>query len=119
MNHRSFLLATATTVAATAALAQQPLIFRLGASDRNPGSCDAADASMSRLQSVTIAGDAAQIKSNGGINDVAKMVSPGVYRTKWRLGGITYDIEVDTTTSPATLSVAEPKLGCRWSGSAS
>ncbi|HEY6982611.1 hypothetical protein [Reyranella sp.] len=46
------------------------------------------------------------------------MVSPGIYRTRWSLSGLTYDIEVNTSGSPATLSVAEPKLGCRWSGKA-
>lgn len=41
------------------------------------------------------------------------------YRTKWAAGGITYEIEINTTASPATMAVAEPKLGCKWSGKAS
>jgi len=104
-------------VAATAALAQQPpMSFRLAAAGKNPSACLGADAAMSRPQTVTIAGNVATIKSNGGINDKANMVSPGVYKTKWSLNGITYDIEINTTAKPATVSVVEPKLGCKWSG---
>lgn len=54
-----------------------------------------------------------------GINDNVKMVNPGVYRTNWAAGGITHEIEINTTTSPVTISVAEPKLGCKWTGKAS
>ena len=104
---------------ASAALAQAPMAFRLEKNDRNPSSCSAGDAAMSRPQSVTVANNVAAIKSNGGINDNAKMVNPGIYRTKWAAGGITYEIEINTTTSPATMAVAEPKLGCKWSGKAS
>ena len=73
---------------------------------------------MSRPQTVTIADNVATIKSNGGINDKAKMVSAGIYRTKWSLGTITYDIEINASAKPATISVAEPKLGCKCSGTA-
>lgn len=102
----------------SAALAQESMSFRLEKSDRNPTSCSAGDTAMSRPQSVTIANNVAAIKSNGGINDNAKMVNPGIYRTKWAAGGITYEIEINTA-SPATMTVAEPKLGCKWSGKAS
>lgn len=103
----------------SAALAQEPMSFRLERNDRNPSSCSAGDAAMSRLQSVTIANNVAAIKSNGGINDNAKMVGPGIYRTKWAAGGVTYEIEINTTASQATMVVAEPKLGCKWSGKVS
>jgi len=104
---------------ASAALAQAPMSFRLEKNDRNPSSCSGGDAAMSRPQSVTIANNVAAIKSNGGINDNAKMLSPGLYRTRWAAGGVTYEIEINTTASPATMTVAEPKLGCKWSGKAS
>jgi hypothetical protein len=104
---------------ASAAFAQAPMSFRLEENDRNPSSCSAGDAAMSRPQSVTVENNVAVLKSNGGINDKAKMASPGFYRTKWAAGGITYDIEINTTASPATMTVAELKLGCKWSGKAS
>ena len=119
MNRISVLMAAAIASFAAVAIAQQAMSFRLEKSDRNPSSCAAGDAAMSRPQTVTIANNVAAIKSNGGINDNAKMTSAGIYSTKWSAGGITYEIEVNTTTSPATLSVAEPKLGCKWSGNAS
>lgn len=102
-----------------AAMAETPMSFQLEKNDKNPSSCSGGDSSMSRPQAVTIENNTAVIKSNGGINDKAMMASPGIYRTKWALGSITYDIEVNTTTTPATMTVAEPKLGCKWSGKAS
>ncbi len=119
MNARIPALAAIMAMVATASFAQQPMTFRLAAAERNPMSCSQADASMSRPQTVAIAQGVALLTSNGGINDKARLVSPGVYRTRWSSGGITYDIEVNTTTSPATLLVSEPKLGCKWSGKAS
>jgi len=116
MTFRAMALSLVIGMLATSALAQQPLTFRLKAGDRNPSACLAADPSMSRPQTVTIAGGVATIRSNGGINDTAKLTSPGIYRTKWSLNGITYDIEINASVSPATASVVEPKLGCRWSG---
>lgn len=74
---------------------------------------------MSRQQVVTIANDVAILKSSGGINDKAKMVSSGIYRAKWSLGSTSYDIEVNTSVTPPTPSVTEPKLHCKWSGKAS
>ena len=119
MTKPTVLLAGGMILLASGALAQQPMTFRLAAGDRNPSSCTQADASMSRVQTVTIANNVAVLKSNGGINDSAKMTAPGIYKTKWSLSSITYDIEINTTASPATLSVAEPKIGCKWSGKAS
>ena len=73
---------------------------------------------MSRQHTVTIVGDTAVVKSTGGIDDVAKQVTPGVYRTKFSTGGATLDIVFDKSASPVTLSASEPKLGCKWSGAA-
>lgn len=120
MKTRLVLLSAALATLATASLAQQPaqpMTFRLSAG-RNPASCSGLDAALSRPQTVTIANDVAILKSNGGINDKAKMTAPGVYKTKWSASGATLDIEVNTTASPATLLVTEPKLGCKWSGKA-
>ena len=118
MTLRIILPALALAVGSTGVLAQQAMTFRLAPSDRNPGSCTTADATMSRIQTVTIVGETAVLKSNGGINDTAKKAGDGLYRVRWSLGGISYDIEVDTRSQPAMLSVAEPKIGCKWSGKA-
>lgn len=121
MINRSLAFAATLALIGSAAYAQQPaeMSFRLTAGDRNPSACIGADASMSRVQTVTIVGDMAVLKSNGGINDKAKQASPGIYKTKWSAGGFTYDIEVNTTVSPKILTVAEAKLGCKWAGNAS
>ena len=121
MTYRILGTATALMVSATAAFAQQPaaMTFRLTPGDRNPSSCAAADASMSRVHTVTVAGDVATIKSNGGISDKAKSAGPGKYATRFSLSGLTLDITVDTSASPATLTAAETKLGCKWTGTAS
>lgn len=109
-----------TVLVAGVALAQQPAVytFRLDKAERNPASCAAADAALSRPQTVTVGDGVATLKSNGGINDRAKMVKPGIYQARWSLSGVNYDIEVDTTASPATLAVSERNLGCKWSGKA-
>ncbi len=120
MKTRLIVLSAALATLATVSFAQQPaqpMTFRLAA-ERNPTSCTGLDAALSRPQTVTIANDAAILKSNGGINDKARMTAPGVYKTKWSANGATLDIEVNTTASPATLLVTEPKLGCKWSGKA-
>lgn len=117
---RTIGMACGLALISVTAYTQQPaaMNFRLSAVDKNPSGCKSADTSLSRQQTVTIAGDTAVLKSNGGINDKAKQTSPGVYKTKWSANGTTYDIEVNTTTSPKTLVVAEVKMGCKWMGSA-
>ena len=105
---------------ATVSFAQQPaqpMTFRLAA-ERNPTSCAGLDAALSRTQTVTIANDVAILKSNGGINEKAKMTAPDAYKTTWSASGATLDIEVNTTASPVTLLVTESKLGCKWVGKA-
>ena len=118
MTKPSAVIFAAVMCLAWGAQSQSALSFRLDRSDRNPAACSAGDAAMSRPQGVAIANDVAVISSSGGINDKAKLAKPGTYHTKWSLGGITYDIEINVGTSPATMTVVEPKLGCKWSGQA-
>lgn len=111
------LLAIATTSLAAAADAgaqQAPIQFRVTPAKGNPTGCTSLDASLSRLHTITLAGERAELKSAGGINDTLKQTAPNVYRTTFRLGGVTLDVVADASTAPRTLSVAEPKRGCRW-----
>ena len=40
--------------------------------------------------------------------------SPGVFTTDFSLGGTTMRVVANTTTSPKSLDVTEPRIGCRW-----
>jgi hypothetical protein len=119
MSSKTLVLAAGLAALASAAVAQsQPYNIRLEKSPKNATTCMGPDATMSRVQTVTVEGDVAVLKSNGGINDKAKMVSPGVYRTRWSLSGINFDIEFNNSAAPATLTVNEKQFGCSWSGKA-
>lgn len=119
MNSHAPILTVALVAIASASFAQQTMTFRLERGEKNVAACSGADGAMQRQQTATIADNVATLKSNGGINDKAKMVTAGVYRTRWSVSGINLDIELNTTASPATLTATEAKLGCRWSGKAS
>jgi hypothetical protein len=43
-----------------------------------------------------------------------KQTTPGVYTTNFSLGGTTLNVVADASKSPKSLTVTEPKLGCRW-----
>lgn len=120
MIHRTMTVALATLCGlADAALAQGQMTFRLAAGDRNPSVCLRADAGWSRPHTVIIENNVAAIKWKGGINDTATMVSPGIYRTRWSFAGGTYDIEINASAAPATVTVTDAKVGCKWTGLAS
>lgn len=124
MRYRSLIMTAAIAMVATSAFGQQPTAFsvRLEKGDRNTSACTTLDAAMSRPHTVTITGDTAVVKSNGGIDDKAKQTRPGIYTTKFSVSGglsnATLDIVVDTTVSPPTLTATEAKIGCKWSGKA-
>jgi len=91
-----------------------PLQFRLAAAKGNPSSCVNLDAALSRVHTITPAGDTATIKSAGGVNDKMKQSSPNVYTSSTSLGGVTLVVTADASKTPRTLDVKEPKLGCAW-----
>jgi hypothetical protein len=120
MIHRIMTFALATLCGlADAALAQGQMTFRLAAGDRNPSVCVRADTGWALPHTFIIANNAAVIRWHAGINDTAKMVSPGIYRTRWSFAGGTYDIEINASAVPATVSVTDAKVGCKWTGQAS
>ena len=41
--------------------------------------------------------------------------APGVFTTNFSLGSTTLNVTANSTTSPKSLEVREPRLGCRWS----
>lgn len=91
-----------------------PIEFRLMPVSGNPSACSRIDASMSRVHTVTPMGSEAAIRSAGGINDTLRQTAPNIYTTQFRLGGVTLDVVADASRMPRTLSVTEPKVGCRW-----
>jgi len=58
--------------------------------------------------------DGASLRSAGGVNSVMSQATPGVYTTNFSLGGTTLNVVADASKSPKSLTVTEPKLGCRW-----
>ena len=108
--------ALASSLAATLALAQAaPVEFRVVPTDRNPSACQRFDAALSRVHTFTPAADGASVRSAGGVNSNMTQSSPGIYTTDFSLGSTTLNVTANTTTSPKSLDVREPRLGCRWS----
>ena len=108
---------TASTPAAAQPAAGPSYSFRL-APARNPGGCSRLDTALSREHTVTVSGATAIVKSAGGVDDVARQVSPGVYATNFSLANVRLDVTADLSKSPKTLVVVEKNAGCRWQGQA-
>jgi len=112
----STLVASLATVLLSQAMAQgAPIEFRVTATDRNPSACQQFDAALSRVHTFTPTADGATVRSAGGVSSNMKLASPGVYTTDFSLGSTTLNVTANTTTSPKSLDVREPRLGCRWS----
>ena len=88
--------------------------FRVVAVDRNPSSCQRFDAALSRVHTFTPAGDTATLTTAGGVTSTMKQTTPGVFTTTLGIGGTNFNVVADTSKSPKTLDVTEPRLGCRW-----
>jgi len=107
--------AVLAAILAVPAFAQdKPIEFRLAAATTNPVGCTALDAALSRVHTVTKTGDAAVIKSAGGIDDKLKQTKPNVYTTNFSLSGVRLDVVADASVTPATLNVVEAQRGCKW-----
>jgi hypothetical protein len=108
--------ALASSLAATLALAQAaPVEFRVVPTDRNPSACQRFDAALSRVHTFTPTADGGSVRSAGGVNSNMTQSSPGIYTTDFSLGSTTLNVTANTTTSPKSLEVREPRIGCRWS----
>jgi hypothetical protein len=101
------------TTQPTAALGT-PIEFRV-VPERNPAGCMRFDAALSRVHTFRTTGDTASVTSAGGVTSNMTQTSPGVYTTDFSLGGTTLRVVANAASSPKSLTVAEPRLGCRWS----
>ena len=91
-----------------------PIEFRV-VPERNPTGCTRFDAALSRVHTFRATGDTASVTSSGGITSDMTQTSPGVYTTDFSLGGTTLRVVANAASSPKSLTVTEPRLGCRWS----
>lgn len=99
---------------APAALQAASIEFRVVPVSGNPAGCRRFDTALSRVHTFTRTGDTASVTSAGGISSAMTQTAPGVFATKFSLGGTTLDVVANTSTSPKRLDVTEPRLGCRW-----
>ncbi len=99
---------------AEAAAQDAAIEFRVVATARNPSACKQFDAPLSRVHTLTPTGDGASLRSAGGVNSSMTRTAPGIYTTNFSLGGTTLNVVADASKSPKSLTVTEPRLGCRW-----
>ena len=108
------LVAMVAAITGGQAIAQDAIAFRVVPTDRNPASCMQWDAELSRVHTFTPTADGATLRTAGGIN--RNMTKDGrVYTTTLTLGSTRFNVTADTSKSPKSLEVAEPRTGCRWS----
>ena len=91
-----------------------PIEFRVVATSRNPSACQQFDAALSRVHTFTPAGATATLRTAGGVTSNMTQTTPGVFTTVLGIGGTNFNVVADTSKSPKTLDVTEPRLGCRW-----
>jgi hypothetical protein len=99
---------------AEAAAQDAAIQFRVVATARNPSACKQFDSALARVHTLTPTADGASLRSAGGVNSVMTQATPGVYTTNFSLGGTTLNVVADASKSPKSLTVTEPRLGCRW-----
>jgi hypothetical protein len=88
--------------------------FRVVPTDRNPASCQQWDTALSRVHSFTPTSDGATLRTAGGITTNMTKSAPNVFAATLALGGTNFNVTADTSQSPKTLEVSEPRIGCRW-----
>jgi hypothetical protein len=116
----STLAAVLVGIASAQAMAQNvPIQFRVVPTDRNPSSCQQWDAELGRVHTFTPTADAATLSTAGGITRNMTQTTPNVFTTTLTVGGTNFNVTADTSKSPKTLEVAEPRIGCRWNAVAS
>jgi hypothetical protein len=91
-----------------------PIEFRVVATSQNPSACQRFDAALSRVHTFTPGGATATLQTAGGVTSNMTQTTPGVFTTTLGIGGTNFNVVADTSRSPKTLDVTEPRLGCRW-----
>lgn len=113
-------LAAALTVlcwgtASSTVLAQGTTIeFRVVPTGRHPAGCNRWDAELSRVHTFVTTNDGATLRTAGGITRNMIRSAPNVYTTTFAIGGTNFNVTADASTSPKTLEVSEPRVGCLW-----
>lgn len=103
-------------ILSASAVAQGTTIeFRVAPTDRNPSACTQWDPELSRVHTFTPTSDGATLRTGGGITRNMTRTAPNVFTTTLALGGTNFNVSADTSKSPKTLTVSEPRTGCRWS----
>lgn len=105
---------TPQAAAAPVAAPGTPIEFRV-VPERNPAGCMRFDAALSRVHTFRATGDTASVTSAGGVTSNMTQTSPGVYTTDFSMGGTTLRVVANAASTPKSLTVTEPRLGCRWS----
>ena len=114
MTIRIWVVLLAGAICMEAKAQDAPIEFRVAPAQGNPSGCYQLDASLSRVHTIRKTAAGAEITSAGGINDKMKQTSPNVYETSFSLSGVTLKVVADASKTPKTLTVTEPKIGCKW-----
>jgi hypothetical protein len=110
---RTLCMMTVAALPLATALAQESTTrFRLAGDKGNIQGCIAMDPAMTRVHTLVVKGDSAELTSAGGINDKLKLRQPNVYTGVFELGGTKLDIVADT--SAKMLTITEKNKGCKW-----
>ena len=91
------------------------LSFGWSGMKRNPTGCARFDAQQSLGHTFRAPGNTASVTSANGITRNMTQTSPGVYTAdRFTWGSVTFHIVVNAASSPKSLTVTEPTVGCRW-----
>jgi hypothetical protein len=109
-------LAAVASVLPAAAIAQDAEVkFWLKSAPGNIQGCIAADSQFTREHTFTLKGGQAEVRMPGNIHVKLKLARPNVYTGDFDLGRLNLDMVADLAATPATLTVTEKSLGCKWS----
>ena len=111
--HVCVLAACAAACSTTMVWAQDRSIqFRLEPDAANSTECHEIDNDMSRVHTLAIKGDQAEIMSAGGLQHKLTMERPNVYSGDTKIGTTSLRIMADLGATPPTLTVTKPR--CKW-----
>jgi len=91
--------------------------YRLLADPDNMDSCRLLDPVLARPHTVTVKAGDVEITSAGAIEGRMREVRAGIYSVVFELSGQRLNVVVDLSVAPKTLTVFEPRLGCKWRAS--
>ncbi len=89
--------------------------FWLKSAPNNIQGCIAADSQFTREHTFTLKAGQAEVRMPGNIHVKLKLVRPNFYTGDFDLGHLSLHMVADLAATPATLTVSEKSLGCKWS----